>query len=105
MNTSKTFQKRKEDFLCGHCGLAVMGNGYTNHCPRCLYSKHVDVFPGDRLAVCGGLMEPLSCEKERGQEKLIQRCIHCGMVRKNKVHEQDDFEALLELARKRVARS
>ncbi len=104
MTATKVFQKRREDFACEHCGLPVTGDGYTNHCPHCLYSKHVDVHPGDRLATCGGLMEPLSSEKEGGQEKLLQRCEKCGFERKNKVQEEDDFEALLGLARKKAAR-
>ena len=28
----------------------MKGNGYTNHCPKCLWSKHVDINPGDRGA-------------------------------------------------------
>lgn len=105
MNTGKTFQKRTEDFSCEHCGVMVAGDGYTNHCPKCLYSKHVDIFPGDRREACGGLMEPFSYEKERGQERLVQRCVRCGLVRKNKIQKEDDFEALLVLARKRAASS
>ncbi|MBP9698293.1 MAG: RNHCP domain-containing protein [Candidatus Moranbacteria bacterium] len=102
MTTGKVFQRRTEDFHCEQCDFLVAGDGYTNHCPRCLYSKHVDIFPGDRLEPCGGLMEPLSSVKENGQERLVQRCLSCGIVRKNKVQHDDDFEALLGLARKRV---
>ncbi|MFZ2299583.1 MAG: RNHCP domain-containing protein [Candidatus Moraniibacteriota bacterium] len=95
----KTFQRRKEDFLCGQCGAQVDGDGYTNHCPRCLYSQHVDIHPGDRAAVCGGLMEPVFLEKESGEEKLTHRCVLCGYEKKNKTAENDDFEALLTLSR------
>lgn len=102
MTAGKVFQRRTEDFRCEQCGFLVVGDGYTNHCPRCLYSKHVDIFPGDRLESCGGLMEPISCVKENGQERLVQRCRSCGKVRKNKVQSEDDFEALLALARKRA---
>jgi hypothetical protein len=56
---STVFKKTKEDFVCEHCGKPVVGNGYTNHCPECLWSKHVDVNPGDRAATCLGLMEPV----------------------------------------------
>ncbi|MEK7158524.1 MAG: RNHCP domain-containing protein, partial [Patescibacteria group bacterium] len=45
---SRTFQRRVEDFTCESCGAQVTGDGYTNHCPQCLVSKHVDVYPGDR---------------------------------------------------------
>ncbi len=102
MNTGKIFQKRKEDFNCEYCGFSVIGDGYTNHCPRCLYSKHVDIFPGDRLEQCGGMMEPISYEKENGKESLVQRCVRCGKLRKNKVQKRDSFENLLLLARKKA---
>jgi Zn finger protein HypA/HybF involved in hydrogenase expression len=48
------FKRTIEDFTCEHCGEQVTGNGFTNHCPQCLWSKHVDIDPGDRLALCGG---------------------------------------------------
>ena len=37
-----TFIRKTEDFICENCGAVVVGNGYTNHCPACLYSKHVE---------------------------------------------------------------
>ena len=40
-------------FSCLRCGLEVvpLSNGsYRNHCAECLYSKHVDVVPGDRAS-------------------------------------------------------
>ncbi|MFA5023297.1 MAG: RNHCP domain-containing protein, partial [Candidatus Paceibacterota bacterium] len=33
---SQNFKRQIEDFVCEHCGEKVVGNGYTNHCPRCL---------------------------------------------------------------------
>ena len=33
------FTKKIEDFTCDHCGYNVKGKGYTNHCPKCLWSK------------------------------------------------------------------
>ena len=91
---NKLFQKREEDFVCEQCGKTVMGDGYTNHCPYCLFGKHVDVFPGDRLETCGGLMEPVGHEKLHGQEKLIHCCLRCGKTKKNKVQSADSFETL-----------
>ena len=61
-----TFIRKTEDFICENCGAVVVGNGYTNHCPACLYSKHVDRSPGDRAADCGGLMEPVAVALKRG---------------------------------------
>ncbi len=96
----KVFQKKIEDFVCEHCAFPVSGDGYTNHCPRCLYGKHVDVHPGDRAETCQGLMEPIGYERVDGRERLIHRCLTCGLVRKNRVQEGDDFEAVLAVAKK-----
>ena len=100
MTVSKAFQRRVEDFSCEQCGFFVTGDGYTNHCPRCLYGKHVDVAPGDRAEACGGLMEPIAYEKASGNDRVIHRCLRCGKVRKNRTHENDDFETLLKVAKK-----
>ena len=97
---TKKFQKRVEDFLCEHCGAAVKGSGYTNHCPACLWSKHVDVFPGDRAEMCGGMMEPFKVEGGTDHYALLYRCLKCGIERKNKVQKGDDTEKILILARK-----
>ncbi len=99
--TRKKFQKRKEDFLCEHCAVNVIGNGYTNHCPQCLWSKHVDIFPGDRLSMCRGMMEPISVAQEKSGYLLVHRCIVCSYEKKNKSGEEDNFEALLALSHKR----
>ena len=98
----KVFSRREEDFVCEHCGEKVSGNGYTNHCPKCLYSKHVDINPGDRAADCGGLMEPINIELKDGKYVLLHRCKKCGFERRNKVCEADDFDAVLNVFRKKV---
>lgn len=100
----KQFTRTREDFICEHCGAKVHGNGYTNHCPHCLYSKHVDINPGDRSADCGGLMEPVGLELKDGKYILVHRCVKCGFVRRNKVVDTDDFTAVLELSRRQTER-
>jgi hypothetical protein len=97
---SQKFQKKVEDFICEHCGEQVFGDGYTNHCPRCLWSKHVDINPGDRAATCGGLMVPEETVLEHGVQHLVHRCRRCGYIKKNKVSPQDNFEALLTLMKR-----
>ncbi len=94
----RKFQRRKENFRCEHCGAWVEGDGYTNHCPRCLWSKHVDVYPGDRAATCQGLMEPIGVMVEDDGYVIVHRCTRCGLVRRNRASPQDDFEVLLKLA-------
>lgn len=53
-------KQENTSFQCEKCGTEVqpLTNGsYRNHCPICLYSKHMDDKPGDRLSKCGGLMK------------------------------------------------
>ena len=96
---SKRFQRRIEDFVCGHCGARVAGDGYTNHCPLCLWSRHVDVNPGDRAADCGGAMRPVAVEPARGGWSLTHICEICGTERRCKSAAADDRDALLAVAR------
>lgn len=98
---TKKFVKNKEDFTCENCGNSVVGDGYTNHCPKCLWSKHVDINPGDRLADCGGLMSPISVESKNGEERIVHECISCGYKKTNKVSESDNREELVNIAQNR----
>ena len=98
METAR-FTRKIEDFTCVVCGSHVHGNGYTNHCPECLSSLHVDVYPGDRASSCHGVMIPQSLEHKNGQDYIVHRCVKCGHTRRNKVSPDDNFEALLALAR------
>lgn len=97
---TKKFQKNIENFVCEHCGYAVVGNGYTNHCPKCLWSKHVDVNPGDRAAECGGLMEPVASEGSSEHMAIVHECVDCGYRKKNKVASDDNIDELAKVARK-----
>ncbi len=91
------FIRKTEDFVCERCGTAVKGNGYTNHCPVCLYSKHVDINPGDRAADCGGLMAPVWVELRRNEMIITHECLKCGYRKVNKAAPEDDFDLLLKL--------
>ncbi|OHA87678.1 MAG: hypothetical protein A3A96_03275 [Candidatus Zambryskibacteria bacterium RIFCSPLOWO2_01_FULL_39_39] len=94
---SLKFKRKIEDFTCENCGEDVDGNGYTNHCPHCLWSKHVDNFPGDRGADCGGLMCPIDT-KESGREWcVIQKCQKCKKIHKNKISTADNFDRLVKI--------
>lgn len=96
---NKKFTRTIEHFTCHHCSTQVSGNGYTNHCPECLWSKHVDINPGDRLESCSGLMEPISVELKKGTYIITHRCQRCQFTRKNKTSPEDSFECILELVR------
>ena len=98
------FTRTIENFTCQHCGAQIAGDGYTNHCHKCLWSKHVDVNPGDRINPCGGLMRPVGVEMERGEYILIHKCAKCGARKRNKISPADDFSAVVSLA-KRVAKN
>lgn len=92
------FKRKKEDFICEVCGAPVAGNGYTNHCPRCLSSKHVDIHPGDRRATCGGIMRAAELEIRGGRQYILHQCARCSHARRNRVAPDDSFEALLALS-------
>jgi hypothetical protein len=100
-NQPKKFQRNIEDFVCEHCGKVVKGNGYTNHCPYCLWSKHVDVNPGDRANDCQGMMEPIDVEFKNGKKFLIHKCEKCGFEKNNKVQEEDNLDKVLEIINKK----
>jgi hypothetical protein len=94
---SAKFTRLREDFDCLHCGARVRGDGYTNHCPRCLWSRHVDVRPGDRESDCGGPMEPIGALYESGRTVVVQRCQKCRHTRRNRTARNDSRNAVLAL--------
>lgn len=93
-----SFTRKTEDFKCEHCGMSVKGNGYTNHCPQCLYSKHVDNSPGDRANLCGGLMKPIRIEKKGKDYNIIHKCVICGIEKSNKAVKEDDFQMIVQVS-------
>lgn len=97
------FKRTIEDFTCEHCGEQVTGNGFTNHCPQCLWSKHVDIDPGDRLALCGGLMRPTEIQKKGSEYSIIHVCEKCGFTRVNKAQKEDSFDMILQIAAEKAA--
>jgi rubrerythrin len=95
---AKKFQRHIEDFVCENCHYQVIGNGYTNHCPKCLWSKHVDINPGDRQESCQGLMKPIDLEQKAGEQVIIHHCLKCGFERKNRVVPVDDVDEIIKLS-------
>lgn len=97
----KRFTKIDEEFICDNCGNKVEKLGYTSrdHCPKCLYSKHVDINPGDRLEECHGDLEPVSVElNSKKGYVIIYRCKKCGKTRKNKAAEDDNIDLIIKLS-------
>ena len=93
---SSKFQRTIEDFTCLHCGTLVSGDGFTNHCPKCLWSQHVDNYPGDRLNSCLELMAPVGLELERGQYIIIHECQKCQAQKRVKARDEDDISEFLQ---------
>ena len=93
----KKFQRRVEDFVCGNCGQMVEGGGYTDHCPKCLWSKHVDINPGDRRSECGGLMKPVGAEIKGKNFIIYYRCLKCGFKHRVKSAAGDNLKKIIEL--------
>jgi hypothetical protein len=92
-----------EVFKCRHCHRFVCppayGTHHRNHCPFCLFSRHVDDRrPGDRISACGGSMEPIgSFQRPNGEHVLVHRCLACGLERFNRIAADDDFDLVLAL--------
>ncbi len=94
---SSIFKKKVENFTCEQCGTVVFGDGYTNHCPECLWSKHVDQNPGDRAETCRGLMKPRNVEVNGGEMSIIHQCISCRKKQKNRRGYHDNHLAILKV--------
>jgi hypothetical protein len=82
----------------------ALGTKYRNHCPNCLWSRHLDDTPGDRDANCGSSMEPIAiCVRSNGEWVLIHRCTGCDVLHLNRTAGDDNPLMLLRLAVKPLA--
>ncbi len=101
-------------FECQNCHYKVkttgnIGTKNRNHCPKCLFSKHVDnLVAGDRKSECKELMEPvgLTFKKSRidkygkeikGELMLVHRCKGCNKVSINRIAADDDSNDIVNL--------
>lgn len=94
---------RNENFKCESCNKEVKSHtewSARNHCPYCLWSKHLDKdFPWDRLSDCGALMKPIDIDYKKNKWYMIKHsCISCNKVILNKIAPDDNF---LEFTKKR----
>ncbi len=107
---------REHGFNCIQCGFPVAverersGVVNRNHCPRCLYSRHVDEFKaGDRKAECKSRMQPIGLTLKKthkrygdtstGELMLIHRCGGCGKISINRLAADDDAAVIYALFR------
>jgi len=96
----KKFNMIDESFICEKCGKEVTKLIYTarDHCPYCLYSKHVDINPGDRLNSCKGLLQPIGIEKFKNTFKIVYKCEKCNQEHRNIMAIDDDMEIIIKLS-------
>ena len=96
----KRFNELDEGFICEHCGKEVSPLGYTSrdHCPYCLYSKHVDINPGDRENTCCGLLKPIEIEKFKDTYKIVYKCTKCNQIHKNIMAKDDDMNEIIKIS-------
>jgi hypothetical protein len=104
----------RADFNCIHCHAYVTTSSFIsgvhnrNHCPYCLWSKHLDLYQaGDRLSACRSGMQPVGLTVKRtwkkydpvwgGELMIIHRCAECGQISINRIAADDDPDRLLEI--------
>jgi hypothetical protein len=69
------------NFTCEHCGKDVPWARFEgqdkprNHCPWCLWSKHVSIGEDD-FPPCNGMMRGTDV----GNEQVVWRCLGCGFM-------------------------
>lgn len=96
--------RQPDTFRCGNCRLDVSmrapGTAHRNHCPNCLWSRHLDDDrPGDRDAECGSLMEPIAMAvRGDGEWVLVHRCRGCDELHLNRTAGDDNPLMLLRVA-------
>jgi len=111
----KTYQDHRErGFTCIQCSSPVSadreisGVNNRNHCPCCLYSRHVDEYKaGDRKSDCLSRMQPIGLTLKQthkrygnalqGELMLIHRCKGCGKISINRIAADDDAARIYEL--------
>lgn len=90
------------------CAASVAGVQNRNHCPVCLWSRHLDWRDaGDRLSACRAGMQPIGLTTKRTRNKyagerdgelmIIHRCSACAKAVINRIAADDSAGALGEL--------
>lgn len=99
----KRFNMIDEEFICENCGRKIEKLNYSarDHCNYCLYSKHVDIMPGDRLNTCLGLLKPIEIEKYKNTYKIIYKCEKCHQEHKNIMADDDNFNEIINISKQK----
>lgn len=90
-------------FRCVRCkqfiGAPITGGRHRNHCPNCLWSRHVDDrVPGDRKSDCHAAMQPIGrVIRRNGEQVLLHECRGCGKHDPNRIAADDNPLLLMRL--------
>jgi hypothetical protein len=104
----------EQGFICIQCQQYVScdpgsaGVQNRNHCPACLWSRHLDWrSAGDRLSVCRAAMQPIGLTTKRSRNKyaterdgelmIVHQCSACETVIINRIAADDSATSLLAL--------
>lgn len=107
-------EEKKGGFRCCNCAQWVpfsefMGTKHRNHCPFCLWSRHVDlVKSGDRKSECKAGMKPIGLtfklegvdkygKLRQGELMVIHECTGCGKISINRIAGDDNPETILNI--------
>lgn len=111
---SSITRRSEESFRCLHCRLDIICNPIIsgvqnrNHCPCCLWSRHLDFrVAGDRLSTCRAAMQPVGLTTKHNRNKyagdhkgelmIIHQCSRCKKLVINRIAADDSEEDLLAL--------
>ena len=103
---------KNSDFRCMYCQnyvsaeAAFAGVHNRNHCPYCLWSKHLDLYQsGDRMAICKSGMRPVALTLKQTHKKyahpyqgelmIVHHCDGCGKISINRIAADDDPDRIL----------
>jgi hypothetical protein len=99
--------KKNDPFVCEECDTKVepAPSGCSrNHCPICLWCKHVDYkLPGDRKSTCLGMMKPVDVmnDKKKG-EMLLHVCQKCGLNMRNRIAVDDCRDEMVKVCERKT---
>ncbi len=90
------FKMINDSFICENCSKKIdkhPSGSARNHCPHCLYSKHLDEdFPWDRNSKCFSLMSPIWIDHKKNKGYMIKhKCQKCWKEILNKIAPDDNF--------------
>jgi hypothetical protein len=108
-----SWRRQEQGFTCLHChgyvdsSTACSGVCNRNHCPYCLWSRHLDLHAaGDRLSACKAGMQPIGLTFKRSAKKycpghgelmLVHLCVECSRLSVNRLAADDHSGTVYEL--------